>query len=274
MFHAETHIASSNAPRTTPAPLARVDGLPITLADEARAVRAIIADARAARSFAVHTLNLDHLHKCRRDARFRAAYLKARHITADGWPVVWLARRHGATVRRVTGADLLWPLMEMAAVMDVPVAFLGSTPRTLARAEQKLRHHLPGLRVMLRLSPPHGFDPTGELARAMLARLDESGARLCVLALGAPKQELLAARGVAAGVRCGFLCFGAALDFIAGTQRRAPVWMRRAGVEWLWRMITNPRRLARRYAGNGVLFARLAARELLRETKGERHVRG
>ena len=264
MLHAETTLpqAGHSAGESRRKVLARVDGLPITLADEAETVRAVMRDARAGVPFALHTLNLDHLAKCRRDARFREAYLKARHITADGWPVVWLARRQGAEIERTTGADLLLPLMEMAAVMDMPVAFIGSTPDVLRRAHEEMLRRMPGLRVVLRLAPSHQFTPDGAEATAILRQIGESGARLCVLALGAPKQELFAARAVEQGVPCGFLCFGAALDFIAGAQRRAPRWMQRTGTEWLWRVMTNPGRLAARYAEDARLFARLAWREL------------
>jgi exopolysaccharide biosynthesis WecB/TagA/CpsF family protein len=81
----------------------------------------------------------------------------------------------------------------------------------------------------------------------MLDELAASGARVCFLALGAPKQEILAARGFARHPGLGFVSIGAGLDFIAGHQTRAPVWVRRIAAEWLWRMLGNPRRLARRY---------------------------
>merc|ERR1712034_123912 len=93
-----------------------------------------------------------------------------------------------------------------------------------------------------------GYDPDGEAAAADLARLAGDGAGLCFLALGAPKQERLAARGRDLAPRTGFVSVGAGLDFIAGHQRRAPRWVRKLAMEWLWRMASNPRRLAGRYA--------------------------
>ena len=92
-----------------------------------------------------------------------------------------------------------------------------------------------------------GFDPEGPAATACLDELAASGARLCLLALGAPKQEILAIRGAERLPGCGFVSVGAGLDFIAGHQSRAPVWVRRMALEWAWRLATNPRRLARRY---------------------------
>ena len=105
------------------------------------------------------------------------------------------------------------------------------------------------------LSGTADASPTAAQSDAALQRIRASGAKLVFIALGAPKQELFAERARSLGVNCGFVCIGAALDFIAGTQVRAPESMRNNGLEWLWRLATNPRRLARRYAEcAGVLF--------------------
>jgi len=92
-----------------------------------------------------------------------------------------------------------------------------------------------------------GFDPTGPEADKAILAIKESGARIVFLALGAPKQERFAAYAQAALPQVGFLSIGAGLDFIAGTQKRAPAWVRKVSAEWIWRMLSNPRRLAKRY---------------------------
>lgn len=212
---------------------------------------ALLADLRghmrAGRGFALATLNLDHLVKLGRDAGFRAAYLAQSHVVADGNPVVWLHRIAGREVGLVPGSELIAPLAGIAAEEGVPVGLLGSTPEVLAAAGARLAQDHPGLRVVARLAPPQGFDPGGDAADALLAELAASGARLCFLALGAPKQEILAARGHDAHPAIGFVSIGAGLDFIAGAQTRAPLWVRRIAMEWAWRMALSPRRLARRY---------------------------
>jgi exopolysaccharide biosynthesis WecB/TagA/CpsF family protein len=197
--------------------------------------------------FAVATLNLDHLVKLRRSAAFRAAYAAQTHVVADGNPVVWLRRFAGRPVALAPGSELVDPLMALAARRRVPVGFLGSTEAALAAAADRLERAHPGLRVVARIAPPFGFDPEGAAADAALDALAASGARLVMLALGAPKQEVLAARGLARLPQTGFVSVGAGLDFVAGTQHRAPVWVRRLRMEWLWRMLGNPRRLAMRY---------------------------
>ncbi|MGE0856869.1 MAG: WecB/TagA/CpsF family glycosyltransferase [Hyphomicrobiaceae bacterium] len=239
--------------------LASVDGWGINLARMDDAVAAIASAAERGESCAAFTLNLDHLVKLRTDARFRDAYRHARFVTADGAPVARLARRQGAAVERTTGADLVLPLMEAAAERDLPVYLFGSSPGVLGRAGARLAANT-GYRLSIAGSeaPPMGFDPQSPSADAALDRVAASGARLCLLALGAPKQELLAARAVERGIPVVFVCIGAALDFLAGSQTRAPRVVQRSGMEWAWRLATNPRRLAGRYAQCALLLARLS----------------
>lgn len=203
---------------------------------------------RRGEGFALATLNLDHLVKLRADPAFARAYEAQDLVTADGNPVVWLSRLGGAPVKLLPGADLVIPLAELAAREGRSVALLGSTDEALARAAEALKNRVSGLEVALRIAPPMGFDPESEAAGQMLAQLDAAGVGLCFLALGAPKQERLAARGRQLAPGVGFVSIGAGLDFLAGSQARAPDWVRRIAMEWLWRMLSNPRRLAVRYA--------------------------
>lgn len=238
--------------------VARVDGWPITLPNPAAALDAIVGAALAGEGFSVFTLNLDHLVRLRGDAAFRKAYRQARFVTADGAPVARLARRQGAPVERTTGADLLLPIAGACARHRLPVFLFGTTPGVLAIAAQRLSEHTGGdLDIVGSLSPPRNFDPESEAGDAALDRIARSGARICFVALGAPEQEIFAARAVAKGIAVGFVCTGASLDFLAGEQVRAPQALQRAGLEWLWRLGTNPRRLAARYAQCAVLLAEL-----------------
>jgi exopolysaccharide biosynthesis WecB/TagA/CpsF family protein len=198
--------------------------------------------------FTVATLNLDHVVKLRSDARFLDAYAAHSHVTADGNPIVWLSRLAGERVDLVPGSDLIDPVAGLAADLQVPVALFGSTDEALAAARDALLARHPALQVVLTLAPPMGVDPAGPTADQAIARLRSSGARLCFLALGAPKQEIFAARAAAVLPEVGFLSIGAGLDFLAGRQRRAPGVMRTLALEWLWRLVGNPRRLAARYA--------------------------
>jgi N-acetylglucosaminyldiphosphoundecaprenol N-acetyl-beta-D-mannosaminyltransferase len=165
---------------------------------------------------------------------------------ADGKPVYWVARlRNGAAVGHAPGPDTMLSLLERD-----PAAghfFYGSTPETLARLRESLLARIPGLVVSGAISPP--FRPlTAAETREHLATIRASGAAFVWVGLGAPRQEAWMAqhwRDLAPAILLGV---GAAFDFHAGTTRRAPAWMRRAGLEWLYRLWREPRRLLKRYA--------------------------
>lgn len=213
------------------------------------ALRAEIgARLHARRGFALATINLDHLVKLRKDADFRAAYVAQDLVVADGNPIVWLSKLAGRPVGLIPGSDIVVPLAQMAAAQDVPIALLGSSEHALERAANALMAQCPGLRVAAQIAPPMGFDPDSAAATKILQEVAASGAGICFLALGAPKQERLAALGRKIAPELGFVSIGAGLDFLAGTQTRAPVWVRRLALEWLWRMLGNPRRMLGRYA--------------------------
>ena len=252
-------MSQSSVARSINAPLASIDGWSITTPTLDSAVGEIIERAGRAESFTVFTLNLDHVVKLRRDAAFRAAYRSASVVTADGAPIVWLSRRQGANLTRTTGADLVLPLVDAAAAHQIPIYLYGSTGATLAKAARSFVDRSDGLiDIAGSDSPSANFDPNGPKRTPPLPASPPPAPASRCIALGAPKQEVFAARAKAQGLRCGFVCIGAALDFIAGDQIRAPKLMQRTGTEWLWRLATNPRRLAGRYADCALLLADLA----------------
>lgn len=197
--------------------------------------------------FALATVNLDHLVKLRHDRAFARAYAGQDFVVADGRPIVWLSRLSRQPVALMPGSDLILPLARIAAKEDWPIALLGSTDAALAGAAEALVAKVPGLRVLHCFAPPMGFDPEGDAAATALQAIEASGARLCFLALGAPKQEILALRGRALAPSVGFVSIGAGLDFLSGHQRRAPKLMRALALEWLWRALSSPKRLVPRY---------------------------
>ncbi|WP_071675447.1 WecB/TagA/CpsF family glycosyltransferase [Nioella nitratireducens] len=203
---------------------------------------------RAGQGFALATLNLDHLTKLRTPGPFRDAYAAQDFVTADGNPIVWCARLADQPVELLPGSDLILPLCRLAVEENVPLGLVGSTEDSLTGAADALRLRVPGLRIVSKVAPPMGFDPASAAADQILLGLSYAGVRLCFLALGAPKQEILAARGRAVVPEIGFASIGAGLDFLSGQQTRAPKWVRAVAMEWLWRLLSNPKRLATRYA--------------------------
>lgn len=237
--------------------VAHVDGQAINIVTLDDAVACVRARLRARRGFNFATLNLDHLVKLRRDRAFRAAYARMNFVSADGAPVAALARQEAPMVRRATGADLLVPLCRMAARDKIPVAFIGSTPESLDAAAKRLCALAPGLIVAHIASPAFGFDPQSQEADACGAAMAESGARLCFVCLGAPKQELFADRMAQLFGDIGFIGVGAAADFQSGAQVRAPHLAQAAGMEWAWRLLRQPRRMGWRYLQCAALLAGL-----------------
>jgi exopolysaccharide biosynthesis WecB/TagA/CpsF family protein len=202
----------------------------------------------AGQGFSLATLNLDHLVKIGRDPAFRSAYAAQTHVTADGNPGVWLCRLAAQEVSLVPGSELVEPVAAMAARLGLPVGMVGSTEASLDGAAAALSEQYPGLDATVRIAPPMGFDPEGPGADAVIEALRMAGVRVCFLALGAPKQEIFAARAQTALPAIGFLSIGAGLDFLSGTQIRAPALARALALEWLWRLAGNPRRFLARYA--------------------------
>lgn len=239
--------------------LVEIDGQVITTRNLADSVGAIVRRLGDVKSFLVCTLNLDHLVKLRSDSRFRDAYAKAEIVMPDGFPIVAFARMEGVSLERATGADLIVPLCREAAALGYPVYLFGSTFETLCVAGRNLSAAIPGLQIAGVTAPPANFDVASASSDEAIGIIGQSGARICLVALGAPRQELFSARAVDNTSGMAFLGIGASLDFIAGTQTRCPPVVRKLNLEWAWRAASNPRRLLPRYAACAALFARLYA---------------
>jgi N-acetylglucosaminyldiphosphoundecaprenol N-acetyl-beta-D-mannosaminyltransferase len=239
-----------------------VDGITINVSSLPEAVSSIVSAAQHGDSFSVCTLNLDHIVQLQQRPDFRAAYRRARFVTADGFPIVVLSRLMGTRIKRTTGADLVEPVCQEAQKKGLAIFLLGSNDRTLSITAKRLSQRFQGLEVAGYYAPGANFDPYSSEADFAIDRIRASGAKLCFVALGAPRQELFAARCLDELNGTGLLCIGAALDFIAGTQTRAPSLTQKAGLEWAWRVLRDPRRLGPRYARCIAAVPRLLARTI------------
>lgn len=211
----------------------------------------------------VVTPNADHVLLLQRTPGMRRAYADAALVIADGWPVVLASRLLLRPLpERVTGSDLVPALFDAASAENPIRTYLfGAAPGVAERAARAVEARYPGIRVVGAHGPPFGFerDPA-ELERS-LDRIREADPELLLVGLGAPKQELwIHAHRDRIPARVA-LCIGATIDFLAGERTRAPGWMQRAGLEWLHRMLTEPRRLVPRYARNAMEFPGLVLRE-------------
>ena len=235
---------------------ATIRGVRITVPTLEEAITHALGRVAEGRGFTFFTLNLDHLAKLDDNSAFRDAYLRADFVSADGWPIVWLARRQGAPLERVCGADLVAPLCSAAAATGVPVAFIGPQPDAQAAGIAALKARSPKLTVAFAAAPELAAEPAAATVHAVADRLNASGARIAFLGLGAPKQEVLADKLARLCPTIGFIGVGAALDFLSGRSQRAPEWAQRANLEWAWRLSREPRRLALRYALSAIAFAK------------------
>jgi N-acetylglucosaminyldiphosphoundecaprenol N-acetyl-beta-D-mannosaminyltransferase len=220
----------------------------VNVPDRAALETAVLQALQEQQGFALATINLDHLVKLGESSVFRTAYAAQTMVVADGNPIVWLSYLAGRPVGLVPGSDMVMPLARLAAKAGVTVALVGSSDASLEAAARNMMRQVPGLQIPLRIAPPYGFDPTGPLARDILQRVRAHEIGLCFLALGAPKQEYMAALGRELAPDVGFASVGAGLDFLGGLQMRAPPWVRAIAMEWLWRALSNPRRMIPRYA--------------------------
>jgi exopolysaccharide biosynthesis WecB/TagA/CpsF family protein len=239
--------------------LAVVDGQAVNVSGISDAIDRILHRLARPASFLVCTVNLDHLVKRRRDPDFFRAYQKAEIASADGFPIAALARLDGVTIKRAPGSDLVMPLCAEAAARKLPVFLIGTTLQSLCLSASRLVSTYPGLEISGVYAPPRGFESQSEAADEAIAVIRESGARICFVALGAPRQELFAARAIEETSNIAFVAIGGGLDFLAGTQTRCPRIVRRLYLEWAWRLMLSPRRLGVRYFRCAMLFFVLLA---------------
>lgn len=180
----------------------------------------------------------------------------------DGAPVAWALRREGfPEQQRINGPDLTWRYLAVAEKIGHSVFFYGSTDATLAKLLERIKAQFPKLRVAGAVSPPYR-DLTEQEDQAYVDQINSSGANVLFVGLGCPKQEAWMAshRGRITAVMLGV---GAAFDYHAGTVQRAPKWVQKIGMEWMHRLISEPRRLAKRYLVTNSVFIYRIARTML-----------
>lgn len=229
--------------------------------DRAVALLADAADRREGPARVVLTPNVDNVVRLERDQDFKQRYVQADFMFADGMPIVWASRWLGHPLpERVTGADLFVALCQVAVRQHWKIFVLGGRPGTEDFLLTRFGACYPGLDIEI-FCPSMSFDPLGEEGTAAAERIRACAPRIVFVCLGMPKQELWSFRfadSLPGGV---VMCVGAAMEFALGLRSRAPAWVQRSGVEWLWRLLSNPRRLWRRYLVDDPYFLVLFWRE-------------
>jgi N-acetylglucosaminyldiphosphoundecaprenol N-acetyl-beta-D-mannosaminyltransferase len=218
---------------------------------------------------AVFTPNVDHVVLADEDAGLRDSYSRVNLSLADGMPMLWAARLLGKPLpEKVSGSDFVPLLLERAAERGWRVYFLGGAPGVAALARDKLRERLPRLEVVGVDAPRIDPGDPVEVRDRLVDGIRATAPHLVLVALGAPKQEVWIDRTRDALRPAVLLGVGASLDFVAGTVARAPRWMSNAGLEWLYRLSREPRRLWKRYLVRDPKFIVILGRTMRAQATG------
>lgn len=212
----------------------------------------------------VVTPNVDHIVKLQQDPLLKEIYENAALVLADGMPLIWASHLLGKPiVEKVSGSDLFVEFAPVAAKEKIKLFFLGAAEGVAEQAKHNLCSQHPSLQVTGVYSPPFGFEKNTEENQKIINMINQSGAQVLFVGVGAPKQEYWIYRNmqhltdihVCLGV-------GASFDFVAGNVQRAPEWMQHNGLEWFYRLIKEPNRLWKRYLVDDIKFVPLFMNEL------------
>ena len=210
----------------------------------------------------VCVVNVHMLMEAHDSVEFRTLVNNADLAVPDGMPLVWMLRLKGRLNQpRVYGPTLMLHVLESAAHDGIPVGFYGGAPEVLESLIERIQARYENLNVAFSFSPPfRTMSPEEDIA--VIEQVNSSRARILFVGLGCPKQEIWMAehRGKVNAVMLGV---GAAFDFHSGVKPQAPLWMQKAGLEWLFRLFTEPRRLWKRYLYHNPRFIALAVADLL-----------
>ncbi len=212
----------------------------------------------------VVTPNVDHAVLLQENPALQAAYDDAAMILADGHPIIWASHLVRQPLpERVPGSELVPKLFDSFQESgDLRVFLLGAAEGVAFRAAENMKEKWPRVKTVGIYSPPLGFEKDDSENSRILNLIAQAKPDVVVVGLGAPKQELWVHKHHQEMQAKAALCVGATIDFLAGEKKRAPVWMQRAGIEWLHRMCSEPKRLVKRYAKDAWIFPQLVWRQM------------
>ena len=208
------------------------------------------------------TPNVDHVIEFQNNSEFREAYKNAFLVLPDGVPILWAGKLLKKPLKqKISGSDLVYWLSEHAAQHGYRVYFMGGAEGVAEEAAQILQTMYPGLQIAGFCCPPIGFDKDPVKNQEVIDGIRDARTDICFVALGAPKQDVWSYKYCQATGAPIHIGVGGSFDFVAGRTRRAPEWMQRSGLEWFWRLMQEPRRLAHRYLIRDIGFFALLWRE-------------
>lgn len=249
-------------------PRLSLGGLPVDRLDMHAALERMTSLVEAGKGGTVFTPNVDHVVLATEDAAFLRAYAAVDLSLADGMPVVWASRLLGEPLpEKISGADLVGPLLALSAAKGWRVYLLGGREGVAVRAADALVRRHPALAVVGAAGPRVDLSEPASARAQVIADIRAAAPDIVLVCFGAPKQELWIHESAAALRPAVLLGVGASIDFLAGTSSRAPAWMSASGLEWAYRLAHEPRRLWRRYLVHDRKFVGIVARELLQRAE-------
>lgn len=239
-----------------PLPMVQLMGVDLHAVTESQAIAHIIEQLSHGLGGVTITPNLDHLRRCSTDLEFASLVAEAELVVADGMPVIWASRIAGCPLpQRVAGSDLILTLSAAAAKANRSIFLLGGDPGTAEGAADVLRSRHPELRVVGTCCPPVGFEQNEQEMAKLIATLTGVRPDIIFVALGSPKQEHLIERIRTTLPHAWWLGVGISFSFLTGQVQRAPRWVQVIGMEWMHRLVQEPKRLFKRYVMQGLPFA-------------------
>lgn len=201
----------------------------------------------------VVTPNLDHIVTLENNHEFAEAYANADLILADGKPLIWISKWLKTPIKeKISGSDFFPHLCEMCAKYGYSIYILGAANGVAEKAAENLRLRFPGLKIAGTYSPPYGFEKDDRELKKIKKLVVSARPNVLAISLGSPKGEIFIYKHLKEyGVPLG-ISIGATIDFEAGNVRRAPKWMSENGLEWIFRITQDPKRLAKRYWNDAI----------------------
>jgi N-acetylglucosaminyldiphosphoundecaprenol N-acetyl-beta-D-mannosaminyltransferase len=246
---------TTTLPRAAAPPTVPLMGLDVAAVSERETIDFVLDGLAEGRGGWICPVNLDVLRQWRESSDVQTLLAGADLVVADGMPLIWAGGLQGAPLpERVAGSTLVVTLSAAAAESGSTIFLLGGNPGTAELAVDELTERNPGLTVAGTLCPPFGFERDPEWRERIERTLLEADPDIVYVGLGFPKQERLIRELRRRLPRAWFLSCGISFSFVAGEIQRAPVLVQRLGLEWLHRMVQEPRRLVRRYLMEGIPF--------------------
>ena len=228
----------------------------LTMQEALEAIDRLIQEKKCAY---VVTPNVDHIVQLETNKELQAVYANASLILTDGKPLLWIAKWYGTPIKeKISGSDLFPLLCKMAAEKGYKMFFLGAAEGVAAKAAENLSKRYKGLQVIGTYSPPFGFEGSQEEMEKIRFMIKESKPDILIVGLGCPKQEKFIynnRKQLKVPISLGL---GASFDFEAGNIKRAPRWMSDHGLEWLFRITQDPKRMIKRYLVDDIKILGLA----------------